>query len=194
MKINIKILYKLVVSILLVIARHAQIIQNMKFAISWQYLKKEGRDEVDFFMQINIKLYCNLILIIFVGITRPAQITQNNKFVKSLKYFKKELRDEVVSLCRWASQFSLNWYYYFSWVRLGMPKALKIKSKCTVSLQYLKKELMKLMFCMLINMKVFYKLIVLFLKGLMRHVQSTRLNLQCLCDILRKKSGIKLGA
>ena len=52
---------------------------------------------------------------------------------------------------------------------------------------------MKLMFCMLINMKVFYKLIVLFLMGWSRHPQSTRVNAQYLCDILRKKSGMKLG-
>ena len=30
--------------------------------------------------------------------------------------------------------------------------------------------------------------------GLARHAQSTRVNLQCLCDILRKKSGMNLGA
>ena len=29
-------------------ARHAQSIQNDKFVIPLQYLKKEGRDEVDF--------------------------------------------------------------------------------------------------------------------------------------------------
>ena len=29
-------------------ARHAQITQNNKFAISWQYLKKGLSDEVDF--------------------------------------------------------------------------------------------------------------------------------------------------
>ena len=30
--------------------------------------------------------------------------------------------------------------------------------------------------------------------GLARHAQSTQVNLQCLCDILRKKSGMNLGA
>ena len=48
MKINIKDLYKLVALFLLVIARHVQITQNKKFAISLQYLKNDGRDEVDF--------------------------------------------------------------------------------------------------------------------------------------------------
>ena len=49
---------------------------------------------------------------------------------------------------------------------------------------------MKLMLCMLINIKVFYSLIVLFLMGLTRDVQSTQVNLQCLCDIVRKTSRI----
>ena len=66
-------------------------------------------------------------------------------------------------------------------------------NKYAASLQYLKKNrVMKLMLCMLINIKVFYKLIVLFLMGLARHVQSTRVNFQCHCNISRKKSGVKL--
>ena len=39
---------RLVVMVLLVIARHAQNIQNGKFVMSLQYLKKEGKDESDF--------------------------------------------------------------------------------------------------------------------------------------------------
>ena len=48
MKINIKVFFKRVVSILLVITRHAQSTQNSTFVISLQYFKNEGRDEVDF--------------------------------------------------------------------------------------------------------------------------------------------------
>ena len=48
MKINIKVFYKLVVSFLLVTARHAQGAQNSRFVILLQYLKKEGRNEGDF--------------------------------------------------------------------------------------------------------------------------------------------------
>ena len=48
MKISIKVLYKLVVSFLLVIARHVQSIQYSRFVISLQYLKKEETDEIDF--------------------------------------------------------------------------------------------------------------------------------------------------
>ena len=48
MKRNIKIFYKLVVSFLLLIARHAQNTRNSKFVISLQYLRKEGKAEGDF--------------------------------------------------------------------------------------------------------------------------------------------------
>ena len=51
---------------------------------------------------------------------------------------------------------------------------------------------MKLMCRMLMNVKVFSKLIILFLMGLARHVQITWVNLQYLCDILRNKSGMML--
>ena len=53
MKINIKVFYKLIPSFFVAIARHAQSTQNNKFTISLQYLKEEGRVEVDFCMQIN---------------------------------------------------------------------------------------------------------------------------------------------
>ena len=42
MKINIKVFYKMVVSFLLIIARHAQSTQNSKFVISVEYLTKKG--------------------------------------------------------------------------------------------------------------------------------------------------------
>ena len=61
MKININVFCRLIVSSLLVIARHAQSTQKSKFIKSLQYLKKEERDEVDFlhtdkyrtFLQVN---------------------------------------------------------------------------------------------------------------------------------------------
>ena len=60
MKINIKIFYELVVSFLLVMVRHAQSTQNMKFEISLQYLfatsQKIRRDEVDFLQTIKLPI------------------------------------------------------------------------------------------------------------------------------------------
>ena len=50
---NFKVLFKLIPSFLLVIARHAQSTQNNKFPIPLQYLKKEERHKLDFFIKIN---------------------------------------------------------------------------------------------------------------------------------------------
>ena len=76
--------------------KHSQSYQNSKFAMSLQYLKKEVRDEVDFFyMQKNIKDFFKLILSFSVCVAKHAQITQNNKFAISLQYLKKEVSDEV---------------------------------------------------------------------------------------------------
>ena len=56
-----------------------------------------------------------------------------------------------------------------------------------VSLQYLKNTLSyEVEFCMRIDMEIFYNLTVLFLMGLARHAQSTQVNLQYLCDILKE--------
>ena len=48
MKINIKVFCKYILSYLVDVVRHALRTQNDKSAISLQYLKKEGRNEVDF--------------------------------------------------------------------------------------------------------------------------------------------------
>ena len=61
-------------------------------------------------------------------------------------------------------------------------------NKDAVSLQYLKNTLSyEVEFCMRIDMEIFYNLTVLFLMGLARHAQSTQVNLQYLCDILKKE-------
>ena len=63
---NIKNVYKLITSFLLVLARHAQSTQNSNCAVSFQYLKKEMRGEVDFlftdkhqsFLQVDTFIFC----------------------------------------------------------------------------------------------------------------------------------------
>ena len=62
-QINIKLSYKLIPLILVVLAKPAQIALNNKFAKSLQYLKKEVRDEVDFFVQMSITVICKSILL-----------------------------------------------------------------------------------------------------------------------------------
>ena len=48
LQINIKAFYKMIVSLWVCVARHAQSTKNNRFTISLQYLKENVKDEVDF--------------------------------------------------------------------------------------------------------------------------------------------------
>ena len=78
-KLNIKVFYKLVVSSLLIIARHAQSTQNNIFVISMQYLKKEDRDKVDFLHADKHQTILQVDTINPGAMTRSTQITKNSK-------------------------------------------------------------------------------------------------------------------
>ena len=73
------------------VARHAQINQNNKVAISLQYLKKEVSDEVDFCMQISMKASYKLILWILMGMVKYSQSSQHSKFQCLYNISKKKL-------------------------------------------------------------------------------------------------------
>ena len=82
-------------TIILGVARHAQIIQNNKFAISLQYLKKKVNDEVDLLHTYKHKRFLQIDTIIFDGDCKHFQSSQNSKFAMYLQYLEKEVRDEV---------------------------------------------------------------------------------------------------
>ena len=54
-------------------ARPAQITQNNKFAKSLQYLKKEVRDEVEFFVKMSIIVIYKVLLTFLMDVTRHAK-------------------------------------------------------------------------------------------------------------------------
>ena len=66
------------------VARHAQITQNNKFAISWQYLKKELSDEVDFLQADEHESLLPIDSMIWRG-----------WFAMFSQYLKKEVKDKV---------------------------------------------------------------------------------------------------
>ena len=161
MKINMKVFYKQVVSFLLVIVRYAQSTQNSKFVISLLYLKTEGRDKVYFFA-------CRQTL---MGMAWLAQITQYNKLIKS---FVSQGRSEGQSWI-FVQMSIILFFKLILWFLMVVARHAwsSQNNKYTLSLQYLNNELnYKVDFCMLINMKVFYKL-MLFLMGFSRHTQCT---------------------
>ena len=76
-------------------ARHAQISQDNKFAISLQYLKKKVSDEVDFLHADKHESLLQIDTMILMGIVKHSLSFPNSKFTMSLQYLKKEVRDEV---------------------------------------------------------------------------------------------------
>ena len=76
-------------------ARHAQITQNNKFAISFQYHKKELSDEIDFLHADKHESWLQIDVMILIGMVKHSQSFQNSEFAMSLQYLKKEVKDEV---------------------------------------------------------------------------------------------------
>ena len=76
-------------------ARHAHIIQNDKFAISLQHLKKEVSDAVDFLHADKHESFLQIDTTILREMVKYSPSSQNSKFPVSLQYLKKEVRDEV---------------------------------------------------------------------------------------------------
>ena len=74
------------------VARHAQIDQNNKFAISLQYLKKEVSDEVDNLHEDKHESLIKIDTMILMGMAKHSQSFQNNKIARSLQYLKKEVK------------------------------------------------------------------------------------------------------
>ena len=67
-------------------ARHVQITQNNKFAISLQYLKKEVSNEVVCLHADKHESLLQIDTMILMGIVKHSQSSQNSKFAMSLQY------------------------------------------------------------------------------------------------------------
>ena len=66
------------------LARHAQITQNNKFAISLEYLKKEVSNEVDILHADKYESLLQIDTLILMWNAKRFQSSQNNKFAMSL--------------------------------------------------------------------------------------------------------------
>ena len=89
-----KVFYKLILSFLVSVARHAQSIQN-NFAYLCNISIKAWGIKLIFCLQINIKVFYKMIVSFWANIARPSQSTQNNSFTISLQYVKENVKNEV---------------------------------------------------------------------------------------------------
>ena len=76
---------------------HTQITQNNKFAISFQNIKKEVSDEVDFVHAEKRESFLQINIIILIGMVKNSQSSPNNNFPMFLQDLKKKkkVRDGV---------------------------------------------------------------------------------------------------
>ena len=84
--------------------KHLQSYENIKFAMSLLYLKKEVRDEVNFlhvgkhqnflqvdFNNLSIKVFYKVILSFLMDMIKYSQSTQSNKLAIVLQYLTNEI-------------------------------------------------------------------------------------------------------
>ena len=150
LQINTKVFYRLIVSLWVCMARHAQSTQNNNFITSLQYHKETVKDGVDFSLQIIVKRFFQ---------TCPNYPPTKKKFAISLQQLKKEVNKQVDFL---HTDKHENLLLIDTMILMEMFKHFQSSqnSKFTMSVQYLKKKASdKLIFCMQINIKVAYKLI-----------------------------------
>ena len=86
------------------VAKHAQIAQSNKFAISLQHIKKDVSDAFDFLHagKHEIFLQIDTLLWFSIGMVKHSQSSENSKLAMSLQYLKVSYK-LISTLC--ASKF-----------------------------------------------------------------------------------------
>ena len=92
-QVNIKVIYKVILSFWVCAARHTQNTQNEKFVHLCNISRKTWGIKLIFWQQINTKVF--LIVSLCLCIARHTQSTLNNKFAIPLQYLKENVMDEV---------------------------------------------------------------------------------------------------
>ena len=160
--------------------KHSQSSQNSKFQMSLQYLKKEVRDEVDFyhvdkhqgFLQVafntlGIKIPHKMILSLLMGMIKHSQSTESNKFAISLQCLKKEVGDGVLFLYAGKHQSFHNLVLLFL-MKVARYVQHAQTGKLVIFLLYLmkkKKKVLELLLCSIKrqNVHIFYRNPIMFI-------------------------------
>ena len=115
LEIKTKVSYKLIISLCVGIASHAQSAQN-KFAISSQYFKENVKDKVDFLPGDKHQRFLQIVIVILGVCGQTCTNYENNNFAISLKYLMKKVSHEVDFLH--AEDFAWSWFFacrFFAW-------------------------------------------------------------------------------
>ena len=116
---------------------------RLQDSLKWNISRKNWVIKLICGLQINIRVSYKLLLSLLVDVARHTQSNQNKTFAKSLKYFKKEVRDKHDFLQTGSIAFAGKSQAYPKYPKWKVYNIFAISSK--------KKEGMKLIFCMQIN-------------------------------------------
>ena len=182
MWINIKVFYKLILSFWVCVTRHAQSTQNKKFAYLCNISRKTWGMKWFFCLQINTKVFYKVILSFQACVTKLAQSIQNNKFAVSFQYLKENGNNEVDFLLADKHQ---------RFLQTDTIKDKEVSGEVEFLHADKHQSFLQVDFNTL-SIKVFYKVILSLLMGMIKHSQSTQSNkfaisLQC----LKRKLGME---
>ena len=160
MQTNIEFFYKLILSFWGCLTRNAQSTENEMFAFLCNISRKLWGMKFIFCLQINAKVFYKLTVSLWVWIARDPQKTQNKKStLLHLECLMENLKDEVDFLPADKRQRFLQVDINLR-VSLGMPKLPNTTSFLFLCNILRNKWVMKLIFCMHISKKAYYKLIL----------------------------------
>ena len=110
--------FRVTLSFLMCVARHYQITQNKKFAISLQYLKREVNDKVDILHAGKHEILLQIDTMILIEMIKHFQSSQYSKFAISVQYLKKEAEDKLIFLHADKYRSGLQHFGHQSWLFL----------------------------------------------------------------------------
>ena len=137
---NIKGFFRLILSFYVRVARHVQIThitQNIKFAISLQYLTKKMSYEVYILHTVEHEGFLQIKSMVLIEMVKHYQSSQNSKFAMSLHISNKKLEIKLI-FCMQLNikvyfntlgiKFSTRWYYQYWRTWSSILKVLKVTS------------------------------------------------------------------
>ena len=122
-QININFSYRLILLILVGMARHTHITKNNKFAKSLRYLKKEVEKQVEFLCRwaSNFsKNWCYQFWLAWLGMPKVLKIT-SIQYLCNISRKSWVLKLMIFILINIFQKYFTSWYYYFWW---GLPAVI----------------------------------------------------------------------
>ena len=127
LQINTKVFYKLLISFWVCVSKLSQSTQNNKFAMSLQYLKENGKNEVGFLLSDKHQRFLQIDTIT-LGVVRHAQIPKITSLLILCNILRKKWVMKLISCMHITMKVSCKLILWFLWGWSSIPKVAKISS------------------------------------------------------------------